>query len=112
MRSDRLLEKWQARVGNQYVFVSPGLIVEEVIFKTAVADAVTAKDIPGFKTMPEQPIHQELIPVCQQLSGATCTGGIQVTFGRVRDETQGESPSRVLTERSAFRKGVFEKLYS
>jgi hypothetical protein len=110
MRSDRLLEQWQARGGNQGVFVLPGLIVEEVIFKTAVADAVTAKDIPGFKTMTEQPIHQELIPVCKQLSGSTRTGGIQVAFGHVRDETQGEYPRWILTERSAFCKDVFEEL--
>ena len=108
--SNRLCEERQARVGKQGVCVLPSLIVQEIIFKTATADAVAAKDITGFKAMPEQPLHEELITVCQQLSVFTRPGSIQIAFGRVRYETPWECPSRILTERSSFRKGGLEKL--
>ena len=39
------------------------LISEDVKKLAAKADAVAAKDITGFKAMPEQPIHEELITV-------------------------------------------------
>ena len=69
MCSNRLFEQRQARVGNQVVFVLPGLIVQKIIFKTAEADAIAAKDVTGFKAMTEQAIDQELIAIRQAVGG-------------------------------------------
>src|SRR4030095_13614187 len=111
MCSNRLFKQRQARAGNQVVFVLPGLIIHEIIFETSVSDAISAIDVAGFKFLTKQAISQELITIDKQLAVSTPTGCIHVAFGRVRDETQGECLSRILTERASFRKSVFEKLY-
>lgn len=111
MGSNWLFQQRQARAGNQVVFVLPGLIIHEIIFETSVSDAIAAIDVTGFKALTQQAISQELITIDKQLAVSIPTGGIQVAFGRVRDDTQGECPSRILAERASFRKSVFEKLY-
>ncbi|HSX79509.1 MAG TPA: hypothetical protein VLQ80_13180, partial [Candidatus Saccharimonadia bacterium] len=110
MFSDGLLEKGQARARNPWGFVLPSLIVHERIFETAVSAAIAAIDVSGCTALPKQSIPQERLTVDTQLPVSTYSGRIQVAFGRVRDETQGECPSRILTERAAFLKGVFAKL--
>jgi hypothetical protein len=52
MLPNRLLEEWQASVGNQACLVLPPLIVQEIVFKTAEADAIATEDIACFQTIP------------------------------------------------------------
>ena len=98
-------------MGEQGLFGLPGLIVQEIIFKTATADAVAAKDMTGFQAMPEQAIDETLITVWQELAVFTRPGSIHIALSRVRYETPWECPRRILTERSSLRQGGFEKFY-
>jgi len=74
MCSNWLFQQRQPRAGNQVVFVLPGLIIHEIIFETAVSDAISAIDVAGFKALTKQAISQELIAVYKQLAVSTPTG--------------------------------------
>ena len=90
MLSNGLFEEGQARVAISCFLVLPPLIVEQIILETAEAHAIAAEDIAGFEAVAQQTIDQELIAVRQQTSVSTRVLGIQVAFGGVRDEAEGE----------------------
>src|SRR4029450_11185597 len=111
MLSNRLLEEWQAGVGNQGFLVLPLLIVQEIVFKTAEADAIATEDISCFQTLAEKPIDQKLIAVWQQMPVPMLVLCVQIALGSVGYEAERGRRRRILAGREAFPHGLLEKVH-
>src|SRR2546426_9716189 len=61
-----LLEEREPRASDQGILLLPALIVQQVVFKTAKADTVSAEDVPGLQSSAEEQIDQKLIAVGAQ----------------------------------------------
>src|SRR5712691_64040 len=111
MLPNRLLEEWEAGVGNQCFLVLPPLIVQEIVFKTAEADAIATEDISCFKAIPQEPIDQKLIAVGEQMPLPMLVLCVKIAVGDVGYEVERECRRRIVAEWSSFPKGVLQKVH-
>src|ERR1035441_10719531 len=56
----------QSRLGNQLILVPPLLVIDEIIFHAAEADAVAAEDVTGLHAVVQMPIQKKLVAIGKQ----------------------------------------------
>ncbi len=109
---DRLLEKWELRIGDPRVLRLPLLIVQQIVLNTAQANALPTEDIPGLQPSPEEHIDQTLLAVGVEAFLASRLLGIEVAFHLGRDAAKRKGRGGLLAEDSPFVKRRLQTMES
>ena len=89
--------------------ILPCLIIQEAVFKTAEADAVTTKHITCCKAIAEEPRHQELIAVWEELSWPS-NHKVTEKIGQVLSLPQAARKASMGSSRAARSAGTIPKI--
>jgi hypothetical protein len=105
-----LLEEWEPRASDQGVLLLPALIVQQIVFKTAKADTVSAEDVSGLQPSAEKQIDQKLIAVGAQALLISRLLGIEIALHLGWEPAERKGRGGLLTEGASLSPHRLQKL--